>query len=215
MKFLSNIFVSFAIFCWLIKYLRWNRVSYVIPPSCKVVNQSNNLKDRWKSQLPTNSTVNCIFHWHISFSNSFVVLCQHLYLLMLLYSFSFLVCVVLNNWGVGLWQVLGAATMVSKTGKHPGVLKDDVTSPGGTTIAGVHELEKGSFRATLMNAVVAAANRSRELSQSWIIRECCPYCFTLLGRGESYVFWLYIVLISNKSQLPVLGGWIQTRVGSL
>ncbi|CAD5333024.1 unnamed protein product [Arabidopsis thaliana] len=62
--------------------------------------------------------------------------------------------------------VLGAATMVSKTGKHPGVLKDDVTSPGGTTIAGVHELEKGSFRATLMNAVVAAAKRSRELSQS-------------------------------------------------
>ncbi|KAL9279487.1 putative pyrroline-5-carboxylate reductase [Arabidopsis thaliana] len=60
--------------------------------------------------------------------------------------------------------VLGAATMVSKTGKHPGVLKDDVTSPGGTTIAGVHELEKGSFRATLMNAVVAAAKRSRELS---------------------------------------------------
>ncbi|CAD5333032.1 unnamed protein product [Arabidopsis thaliana] len=62
--------------------------------------------------------------------------------------------------------VLGAATMVSKTGKHPGVLKDDVTSPGGTTIAGVHEIEKGSFRATLMNAVVAAAKRSRELSQS-------------------------------------------------
>jgi len=65
-----------------------------------------------------------------------------------------------------LLQVLGAATMVSKTGRHPGVLKDDVTSPGGTTIAGVHELEKGSFRATLMNAVVAAAKRSRELSQS-------------------------------------------------
>ena len=63
-----------------------------------------------------------------------------------------------------LLQVLGAATMVSKTGKHPGVLKDDVTSPGGTTIAGVHELEKGSFWATLMNALVAAAKRSRELS---------------------------------------------------
>ncbi|KAH0907341.1 hypothetical protein HID58_039168 [Brassica napus] len=68
--------------------------------------------------------------------------------------------------GLASQTVLGAATMVSKTGKHPGVLKDDVTSPGGTTIAGVHELEKGSFRATLMNAVVAAANRSRELSQS-------------------------------------------------
>ncbi|XP_027352079.1 pyrroline-5-carboxylate reductase [Abrus precatorius] len=60
--------------------------------------------------------------------------------------------------------VLGAASMVTQTGKHPGQLKDDVTSPGGTTIAGIHELEKGGFRGTLMNAVVAAAKRSRELS---------------------------------------------------
>ncbi|XP_050228668.1 pyrroline-5-carboxylate reductase [Mercurialis annua] len=60
--------------------------------------------------------------------------------------------------------VLGAASMVAKTGKHPGQLKDDVTSAGGTTIAGVHELEKGGFRGNLMNAVVAAAKRSRELS---------------------------------------------------
>ena len=63
-------------------------------------------------------------------------------------------------------QVLGAATMATKTGKHPGQLKDEVTSPGGTTIAGIHELEKGGFRGTLMNAVIAAANRSRELSQN-------------------------------------------------
>lgn len=55
--------------------------------------------------------------------------------------------------------------MASKTGKHPGQLKDDVTSPGGTTITGIHELEKGGFRGTLMNAVIAAAKRSRELSQ--------------------------------------------------
>ncbi|KAI9082097.1 hypothetical protein K1719_036022 [Acacia pycnantha] len=60
--------------------------------------------------------------------------------------------------------VLGAASMATSTGKHPGQLKDDVTSPGGTTIAGIHELEKGGFRGTLMNAVVAAAKRSRELS---------------------------------------------------
>lgn len=65
-----------------------------------------------------------------------------------------------------LLQVLGAATMATKTGKHPGQLKDDVTSPGGTTIAGIHELEKGGFRGVLMNAVVAAAKRGRELSQS-------------------------------------------------
>ncbi|XP_014489731.1 pyrroline-5-carboxylate reductase [Vigna radiata var. radiata] len=60
--------------------------------------------------------------------------------------------------------VLGAASMVTQTGKHPGQLKDDVTSPGGTTITGIHELENGGFRGTLMNAVVAAAKRSRELS---------------------------------------------------
>ncbi|KAF7819117.1 pyrroline-5-carboxylate reductase [Senna tora] len=60
--------------------------------------------------------------------------------------------------------VLGAASMAINGGKHPGQLKDDVTSPGGTTIAGIHELEKGGFRGTLMNAVVAAAKRSRELS---------------------------------------------------
>lgn len=63
-------------------------------------------------------------------------------------------------------QVLGAASMAIKSGKHPGQLKDDVTSPGGTTIAGIHELEKSGFRGTLMNAVVAAANRSQELSKN-------------------------------------------------
>lgn len=68
--------------------------------------------------------------------------------------------------GLASQTVLGASTMVSKSGKHPGQLKDDVTSPGGTTIAGIHELEKGGFRGTLMNAVVAAAKRSKELSQN-------------------------------------------------
>lgn len=68
--------------------------------------------------------------------------------------------------GLASQTVLGAASMATKTGKHPGQLKDDVTSPGGTTIAGIHELEKGGFRGTLMNAVIAAAKRSRELSQS-------------------------------------------------
>lgn len=68
--------------------------------------------------------------------------------------------------GLASQTVLGAASMVSGMGKHPGQLKDDVASPGGTTIAGIHELEKSGFRGILMNAVVAAAKRSRELSQN-------------------------------------------------
>ncbi|MSR65042.1 MAG: pyrroline-5-carboxylate reductase [Verrucomicrobiae bacterium] len=61
--------------------------------------------------------------------------------------------------------VLGAAKMVLETGMHPGQLKDMVTSPGGTTIEGVHELEKGQLRATLINAVRAAAEKSRAMGQ--------------------------------------------------
>ncbi|KAK1277986.1 hypothetical protein QJS04_geneDACA016626 [Acorus gramineus] len=67
--------------------------------------------------------------------------------------------------GLASQTVLGAAGMLN-TGRHPGQLKDDVTSPGGTTIAGIQELEKGAFRGTLMNAVIAATQRSRELSQT-------------------------------------------------
>jgi pyrroline-5-carboxylate reductase len=59
--------------------------------------------------------------------------------------------------------VLGAAAMVQETGKHPGELKDMVTSPSGTTIAGVAALENGAFRGTVINAVEAAWKRSIEL----------------------------------------------------
>ena len=62
--------------------------------------------------------------------------------------------------------LLGSAKMVLETGQHPGALKDMVTSPGGTTIEGIHELEKGGLRAALMNAVRAAADKSRKLGQS-------------------------------------------------
>jgi pyrroline-5-carboxylate reductase len=61
--------------------------------------------------------------------------------------------------------VLGAARMVLETGHHPGHLKDQVTSPGGTTIEGLHELEKGHFRATVISAVRIAADKSKKLGQ--------------------------------------------------
>ncbi|MCA9473265.1 MAG: pyrroline-5-carboxylate reductase [Nitrospira sp.] len=59
--------------------------------------------------------------------------------------------------------VLGTAKLLTESGEHPGILKDRVASPGGTTIAGLHELERGRIRATLMNAVEAATRRSQEL----------------------------------------------------
>ena len=61
--------------------------------------------------------------------------------------------------------VLGAAKMVLETGQHPGALKDMVTSPGGTTIEGLHELEKGKLRGTVMSAVRVATEKSKKLGQ--------------------------------------------------
>lgn len=59
--------------------------------------------------------------------------------------------------------VYGAAKLQLETGEHPGRLKDMVTSPGGTAIAGLHTLESGGLRRTLIDAVEVASNRSAEL----------------------------------------------------
>jgi len=61
--------------------------------------------------------------------------------------------------------VLGAACLVKESGEHPALLRDKVCSPGGTTIAAVQALEERGLRGTLMAAVAAAAQRSRELGR--------------------------------------------------
>lgn len=59
--------------------------------------------------------------------------------------------------------VKGSAQLLIETGEHPGRLKDQVTSPGGTAIAGLHTLEAGGLRTTLITAVETATRRAREL----------------------------------------------------
>lgn len=60
--------------------------------------------------------------------------------------------------------VLGSAQMLAGTGEHPALLREKVTSPGGTTIAAIHALENGRFRGVIMDAVDAASLRSKELA---------------------------------------------------
>jgi pyrroline-5-carboxylate reductase len=67
--------------------------------------------------------------------------------------------------------LLGSAKLLIETNEHPGRLKDMVTSPGGTAITGLHTLEHGGVRTTLMNAVEAATRRSRELGEALVKRD--------------------------------------------
>lgn len=64
--------------------------------------------------------------------------------------------------------VLGSAKLLLETNQHPGTLKDQVTSPGGTAIAGLHTLEAGGLRTTLIDAVEAATERARELGEAFL-----------------------------------------------
>ncbi len=68
-----------------------------------------------------------------------------------------------NAQALAAQTVLGSAKLLLETDEHPGRLKDMVTSPGGTAIAGLHTPEAGGLRTTLINAVEAATRRSREL----------------------------------------------------
>ena len=66
---------------------------------------------------------------------------------------------------LSIQTVIGTAQMMQTTGRHPAVMKDMVTSPGGTTIAGVHALERGGLRGTVIDAIVAATERSEQLGR--------------------------------------------------
>ena len=64
-----------------------------------------------------------------------------------------------------LQTIAGSVALMKETGKHPAELRNLVTSAGGTTAAGIYELEKGGIRTTLTNAILAAYRRSQELGR--------------------------------------------------
>lgn len=69
---------------------------------------------------------------------------------------------------LSIQTVLGSAKLLLESGEHPGQLKDRVASPGGTAIVGVHTLEQGGLRTTMINAVESASNRATELGELMI-----------------------------------------------
>jgi len=72
----------------------------------------------------------------------------------------------LNATKLAAQTVMGAAKMVLETGVHPCQLKDNVTTPAGTTICALHELDRGAFRSTVMNAVEAATKKAAKLGKT-------------------------------------------------
>jgi pyrroline-5-carboxylate reductase len=64
---------------------------------------------------------------------------------------------------LAIQTVMGSAKLLSNTGEHPALLREKVTSPGGTTASGLYKLEEGGFRKILMDAVIAATQKSKEL----------------------------------------------------
>jgi pyrroline-5-carboxylate reductase len=60
---------------------------------------------------------------------------------------------------------MGSVKLLLETGEHPALLREKVTSPGGTTVAGLYKLEEGGLRKTIIDAVIAAAQKSKELGE--------------------------------------------------
>jgi len=69
-----------------------------------------------------------------------------------------------GSWPSTYRTLAGTAALLDQQALHPGQLKDMVTSPGGTTIAGLRQLERAGLRSALLEAVLAAAERSRQLA---------------------------------------------------
>jgi pyrroline-5-carboxylate reductase len=65
----------------------------------------------------------------------------------------------------------GAAKMLLETNEHPAILKEAVQSPGGSTVYGIHEMEKGGFRGMLISAVEEATRRSRSTGADLLPRQ--------------------------------------------
>jgi len=82
--------------------------------------------------------------------------------------------------------VMGSAKLQIETKMHPGTLKDMVTSPGGTAIAGIHTLEQGGLRTTLINAVETATKRSNELGKK--LDNGTEYCISPFYYNNPWVF---------------------------